>query len=125
MEQDILLNLPEHGMHLRFQAKSQRLRLIEIYDISRMEVCLSLVPCSDALLIQNGVSRNPGSLLILHKKQLFCLSRLGQCSVAIFHAWVWHLAALPCCLAPESAQLAFSQMQTSFCLTDKCSRFKC
>ncbi|KAK9803064.1 hypothetical protein WJX73_005354 [Symbiochloris irregularis] len=38
MEQDILLNLPEHGMHLRFQAHSQRLRLIEIYDISRMEV---------------------------------------------------------------------------------------
>lgn len=38
LEQDLLLNLPEHGMHLRFEAHSQRLRLIEVYDISRMEV---------------------------------------------------------------------------------------
>lgn len=37
LEQDLLLNLPEHGMHLRFEACSQRLRLIEVYDISRME----------------------------------------------------------------------------------------
>lgn len=38
LEQDLLLNLPEQGMHLRFEAHSQRLRLIEVYDISRMEV---------------------------------------------------------------------------------------
>ena len=38
LEHDVILCLPEHGMHLRFEPTSQRLRLIEIYDISRMEV---------------------------------------------------------------------------------------
>ena len=31
-------------MHLRFEARSQRLRLIEVYDISRMEASLFLTP---------------------------------------------------------------------------------
>jgi len=35
---DIILNFPEAGMHLRFEPYSQRLRLIEIYDLSRMQV---------------------------------------------------------------------------------------
>lgn len=35
---DIILNFPEHGMHLRFEPSSQQLRLIEIYDVSRMQV---------------------------------------------------------------------------------------
>uniref|UniRef100_A0A061R1P5 Upf0183 protein n=2 Tax=Tetraselmis sp. GSL018 TaxID=582737 RepID=A0A061R1P5_9CHLO len=35
---DIVLNFPEAGMHLRFEPHSQRLRLIEVYDLSRMQV---------------------------------------------------------------------------------------
>lgn len=38
LEHDLILNFPEHGMHLRFEPSSQRLRLIEIYDVSRMQV---------------------------------------------------------------------------------------
>ena len=34
LDQDLILNFPEHGMHLRFEPSSQRLRLIEVYDIS-------------------------------------------------------------------------------------------
>ncbi len=36
--EDILLNFPEHGMHLIFDGCSQRLRLIEVYDLSRVQV---------------------------------------------------------------------------------------
>lgn len=42
-DQDIVINFPEHGMHLRFEARSQRLRLVEVYDLSRLQVSLSLV----------------------------------------------------------------------------------
>ncbi|DBA89846.1 TPA: hypothetical protein ACH3X2_004708 [Trebouxia sp. C0005] len=35
---DILLNLPEHGVHLIFESSSQTLRLIEVYDLSRLQV---------------------------------------------------------------------------------------
>lgn len=35
---DLLVNLPEHGMHLCFEGSSQRLRLIEVYDLSRLQV---------------------------------------------------------------------------------------
>ena len=38
LDHDLILNLPEHGVHLRFEAVSQRLRLIEIYDNSRIQV---------------------------------------------------------------------------------------
>ncbi|BDA50963.1 probable UPF0183 protein C16orf70 homolog at N-terminal half [Coccomyxa sp. Obi] len=37
-DQDIVINFPEHGMHLRFEPRSQRLRLIEVYDLSRLQV---------------------------------------------------------------------------------------
>lgn len=37
---DILLNLPEHGVHLIFESSSQTLRLIEVYDLSRLQVRL-------------------------------------------------------------------------------------
>lgn len=40
LDQDIVINFPEHGLHLRFEARSQRLRLIEVYDVSRLQVCL-------------------------------------------------------------------------------------
>jgi hypothetical protein len=33
-EQDIVVNLPEHGFHLRFEARSQALRLIEARALS-------------------------------------------------------------------------------------------
>ncbi|KAL0047925.1 hypothetical protein WJX82_003400 [Trebouxia sp. C0006] len=35
---DILLNFPEHGVHLMFESSSQKLRLIEVYDLSRLQV---------------------------------------------------------------------------------------
>lgn len=37
-DQDIVVNFPEHGMHLRFEPRSQRLRLVEVYDVSRLQV---------------------------------------------------------------------------------------
>ncbi|KAK9846703.1 hypothetical protein WJX84_003064 [Apatococcus fuscideae] len=36
--QDLTLGLPEHGLHLRFDSLSQSLKLIEVYDITRMQV---------------------------------------------------------------------------------------
>ena len=44
----ILLKFPEHGMHLVFDAKSQKLRLIEVYDLSRVQVrpCLPNPVCN-------------------------------------------------------------------------------
>ena len=39
---DILLNFPEHGVHLIFESSSQKLRLIEVYDLSRLQVRLLL-----------------------------------------------------------------------------------
>ncbi|KAL4426708.1 hypothetical protein ABPG77_004764 [Micractinium sp. CCAP 211/92] len=35
---DLALGLPEHGMHLLFEGTQQRLRLIEVYDITRLQV---------------------------------------------------------------------------------------
>lgn len=35
---DILISFPDHGFHLRFDPWSQRLRLIEIYDIKRLQM---------------------------------------------------------------------------------------
>lgn len=35
---DILLNFPEHGMHLIFESSSQKLHLIEVYDLSRLQL---------------------------------------------------------------------------------------
>jgi len=43
LEHDLILNFPEHGMHLRFDPSSQRLRLIEVYDVSRMQVPSPLI----------------------------------------------------------------------------------
>lgn len=40
LHHDVVMNLPEHGMHLLFDPHTQRLRLIEVYDLSRMQVCL-------------------------------------------------------------------------------------
>ncbi|XAR73804.1 hypothetical protein NMG60_11007895 [Bertholletia excelsa] len=35
---DIVISFPDHGFHLRFDPWSQRLRLIEIYDIKRLQM---------------------------------------------------------------------------------------
>ncbi len=35
---DLALGLPEHGMHLLFDGTQQRLRLIEVYDTTRLQV---------------------------------------------------------------------------------------
>jgi hypothetical protein len=42
-DQDIIINFPEYGMHLRFEPRSQRLRLVEVYDVSRLQASLSTV----------------------------------------------------------------------------------
>ena len=41
--QDIVINFPEHGFHLRFEPRSQRLRLIEVYDVTRLQVSTALM----------------------------------------------------------------------------------
>lgn len=35
---DIVISLPDHGFHLRFDPWSQRLRLIEIFDVKRLQM---------------------------------------------------------------------------------------
>ena len=37
-KQDLILSFPEHGLHLIFDGISQRLALIEVFDLSRMQV---------------------------------------------------------------------------------------
>lgn len=39
--QDVVISFPEHGFHLRFEPRSQRLRLIEVYDVTRLQVSTS------------------------------------------------------------------------------------
>ncbi|EIE18598.1 UPF0183-domain-containing protein [Coccomyxa subellipsoidea C-169] len=48
-DQDIVINFPEHGMHLRFEPRSQRLRLVEVYDVSRLQA-------SSPLAVTGGAS---------------------------------------------------------------------
>eukprot|EP00898_Chlorokybus_atmophyticus_P003930 jgi/Chlat1/4538/Chrsp29S04451 len=38
LQQDLLLNFSEHGFHLRFDPDSQRLRLIEVYDLCKLQL---------------------------------------------------------------------------------------
>ncbi|KAK4430662.1 hypothetical protein Salat_1366900, partial [Sesamum alatum] len=35
---DIVISFPDHGFHLRFDPWSQRLRLIEIFDVKRLQM---------------------------------------------------------------------------------------
>ena len=58
LHHDVVMNLPEHGMHLLFDPHTQRLRLIEVYDLSRMQVCLSegLHACMPLQACQNRLS---------------------------------------------------------------------
>jgi hypothetical protein len=35
---DFVISFPDHGFHLRFDPWSQRLRLIEIYDVKRLQL---------------------------------------------------------------------------------------
>ncbi|KAF8048407.1 hypothetical protein N665_2525s0001 [Sinapis alba] len=35
---DIVISFPDHGFHLRFDPWSQRLRLVEIYDVKRLQM---------------------------------------------------------------------------------------
>ena len=37
-KQDLILSFPEHGLHLIFNGINQRLRLIEVFDLSRTQV---------------------------------------------------------------------------------------
>ena len=46
LQEDIVVAMPDHGMRLRFAPTSQRLQLIEVYDLSRMQVTpCDTVPC--------------------------------------------------------------------------------
>jgi hypothetical protein len=38
LKHDMVINFPANGFHLRFESTSQRLRLIEVYDITRLQV---------------------------------------------------------------------------------------
>ncbi|KAE9606658.1 hypothetical protein Lalb_Chr09g0321931 [Lupinus albus] len=38
LKMDIVISFPDHGFHLRFDPWSQRLRLIEIYDVKRLQM---------------------------------------------------------------------------------------
>nr|PNR59519.1 hypothetical protein PHYPA_002310 [Physcomitrium patens] len=38
LQMDLVLSFPEHGFHLRFESQSQRLRLIEVYDVQRLHL---------------------------------------------------------------------------------------
>ncbi|KAL2988201.1 hypothetical protein AAZX31_11G072800 [Glycine max] len=38
---DVVISFPDHGFHLRFDPWSQRLRLIEIFDVKRLQMCYS------------------------------------------------------------------------------------
>lgn len=35
---DLVISFPDHGFHLRFEPRSQRLRLIEVYDVQRLQM---------------------------------------------------------------------------------------
>jgi hypothetical protein len=35
---DLVISFPEHGFHLRFEPRSQRLRLIEVFDVQRLQM---------------------------------------------------------------------------------------
>ena len=35
---DLLVHLPEYGLHLYFEGVSQALRLVEVYDLTRLQV---------------------------------------------------------------------------------------
>ncbi|EFJ28090.1 hypothetical protein SELMODRAFT_231702 [Selaginella moellendorffii] len=35
---DLVISFPEHGFHLRFEPRTQRLRLIEVYDVQRLQM---------------------------------------------------------------------------------------
>ncbi|CAM6102563.1 unnamed protein product [Calypogeia fissa] len=38
LKYDLVVSFPEHGFHLRFEPRSQRLRIIEIFDIQRLQM---------------------------------------------------------------------------------------
>jgi hypothetical protein len=49
-----VLALPEHGFHLRFDPRSQRLRLIEVTDLSRLQVA-----CGQGGAVFGGAPNTP------------------------------------------------------------------
>ena len=53
--QDIVINFPEHGFHLRFDPRSQRLRLIEVYDVTRLQVRRALMQSATGLLVDSNL----------------------------------------------------------------------
>lgn len=38
LENDVLLRFPEYGFQLHFEPRSQRLRLIQVFDATRLQV---------------------------------------------------------------------------------------
>lgn len=46
----LLLNFPEHGLHLVFEGFSQRLCLIEVFDLSRVQVSAGVATAYLSLL---------------------------------------------------------------------------
>lgn len=60
-DQDIVINFPEHGFHLRFDPRSQRLRLIEVYDVTRLQVRRSLMQSATGLPVDSNLHTWTGS----------------------------------------------------------------
>ena len=84
-QQDILLYFPEHGLHLIFDGASQMLRLIEVLDLSRVQV----VSESSSQASTDAASMNAaGSHIVVHGNSMLLSGILD------FH---WHMSctALP------------------------------
>lgn len=110
LEQDIILNFPEHGLHLRFEPSSQRLRLIEVYDTSRIQVIqtsawLSLIwPQADLW----GLTQLSGQLTPLHDVQLrYGKGLLGGAAHAATAVLVYELLGPTAPRAFESAAAVY------------------
>ena len=55
-QQDVFLNFPEHGLHLVFDGASQRLRLLELFDLSRMQVKARALTAAQACHSRNNIA---------------------------------------------------------------------
>ena len=82
--QDIVINFPEHGFHLRFEPRSQRLRLIEVYDVTRLQVStfLSCFASVFALYMPHMSSYTDAlqdCVYVLLQKVSYCLAYKCNC----------------------------------------------
>ena len=105
LEQDIVINFPEHGLHLRFEPRSQRLRLIEVYDVSRLQARTPLAPTPCSLVparhrggpssCRTGPAHTEGTSYELWRVARHAHEGAMQPSCACrVQAWRWHVEQL-------------------------------